>query len=841
VLVGDVGVGKTALWHAALADAKVAGDRVVRCVATHAAATVPLAALAPLLDSSSAAEPPLERILLALDGLLSDEHGNVVLAVDDAHLLDEASAAAVRAAAETGRAVVLLTVRAGEHAPDAIAGLWKDGLAQLVDIEPLDDAETSAMVADLIDGDVDAGTAARLFAVTGGNPLFLRELVAHGRAIGALMSLGGLWTWNGELRPGPRLVDIVAARLDTLDPDARYAAELVAAAEPVPLDALSAVVAAGPLAAAERAGVLVTERSRRRALVRCAHPLHAAALRERAAQSAVRAGLAVLADAMEANGARRADDPLRIGLWLLEAGRASRPALLTMAAARGHAHGHVLLAERLARAALDAGGGDDARLVLHQALIWQARVREADAIVVGAADDEESRTLLAGARVDAFLVGVERYEDVVAGLDAAEVTVRDPDLRAELAARRSGLDLAATGCTRAAIEPWDALAGGPPIVTLRLAFGAAPALAAAGRTDDAIAAAERGLAALRALSVPQTFAAEQLAASSGFAYLLAGRLADADACVLGAYAAALRAGDRYAQALLAVPAAELDLWRGRARAGARRAAEALALTDGVDRMGFRPWAAALREYALAWVGEPPVADDRALLDAPWPHSGEFLHAFGRLSRARAALARGEASAAADLAHHLGDLAEARGQPAVAALAHHVVARAGGARRAAPVLERLASACDGALVPLLAAHARALSTDDADALEATAAQALAVGLAPLAAEAAARAAALHHRAARRAAAGRADAARRAAEAGVDAPVRYAFPTAGAPSLTRRELEVASLAARGLTNAEVAERLGVSVRTVHTHLQAAYLKLGTNERAALTAALAGVAGR
>jgi DNA-binding NarL/FixJ family response regulator len=613
----------------------------------------------------------------------------------------------------------------------------------------------------------------------------------------------------------------------------------VAAAEPAPLDAMSTVVAGGPLAAAERAGVLVTERSRRRMLVRCAHPLHAAALRERAAPSAVRAGLAVLADAMEARGARRADDPVRVGLWLLDAGRASRPALLTTAAARAHAHGHVLLAERLARAAVDAGGGDDARLVLHESLIWQARVTEADAIAPVTADDEESRALLAGARVDAFLVGVESYDSVVAGLDAADVAVCDPPLRAELAARRAGLELAATGNTAAAIEPWDAHGGGPPIVTLRLAFGAAPALAAAGRTDDAIAVAQRGLDALQTLPEPLSFAAEQLAASSGFAYLLAGRLDDADMCVLGAYGAAVRAGDRYAQALLAVPAAELDLWRGRVRAGARRAAEAIALTDGVDRMGFRPWAAALREYAVAWLDEPTAADDRVLLDGPWPHSGEFLHAFGRLSRARAALARGEASAAAELAGELADLAEARGQPAVAALAHHVAARAGSARETAAALARLASECDGALVPLLAQHALALAAGDAEALEATSERAAAIGLLPLAAEAAARAAALYHEGAQRVAAGRAGAARRALESAVDAPLHYPFPTAGAPTLTRRELEVARLAARGFTNATIADRLGVSVRTVHTHLQAAYVKLGTNDRAALTGALAAAA--
>ena len=49
-----------------------------------------------------------------------------------------------------------------------------------------------------------------------------------------------------------------------------------------------------------------------------------------------------------------------------------------------------------------------------------------------------------------------------------------------------------------------------------------------------------------------------------------------------------------------------------------------------------------------------------------------------------------------------------------------------------------------------------------------------------------------------------------------------------ALTDREREVAELAARGLTNREIADRLYVSVRTITTHLYRVYAKLGINER-------------
>jgi DNA-binding NarL/FixJ family response regulator len=50
------------------------------------------------------------------------------------------------------------------------------------------------------------------------------------------------------------------------------------------------------------------------------------------------------------------------------------------------------------------------------------------------------------------------------------------------------------------------------------------------------------------------------------------------------------------------------------------------------------------------------------------------------------------------------------------------------------------------------------------------------------------------------------------------------------LTSREVEVLGLVAEGLTNAQVAQRLFLSPRTVDTHLTSIYHKLGVGSRAA-----------
>jgi DNA-binding CsgD family transcriptional regulator len=52
------------------------------------------------------------------------------------------------------------------------------------------------------------------------------------------------------------------------------------------------------------------------------------------------------------------------------------------------------------------------------------------------------------------------------------------------------------------------------------------------------------------------------------------------------------------------------------------------------------------------------------------------------------------------------------------------------------------------------------------------------------------------------------------------------------LTPREVEVLRLVASGLTDAQVAERLVLSVRTVHSHVRSIYRKLGVSSRTGAT---------
>jgi DNA-binding NarL/FixJ family response regulator len=109
---------------------------------------------------------------------------------------------------------------------------------------------------------------------------------------------------------------------------------------------------------------------------------------------------------------------------------------------------------------------------------------------------------------------------------------------------------------------------------------------------------------------------------------------------------------------------------------------------------------------------------------------------------------------------------------------------------------------------------------------------------LAADAAAQAATVHSRQDRRGSAQAADTrARRLAQTCEDARTPALAALAAPLPLTSREREIVTLAAGGLSNRRIAERLTLSVRTVEGHLYRACAKIGASDRTELAALLRG----
>jgi DNA-binding CsgD family transcriptional regulator len=323
----------------------------------------------------------------------------------------------------------------------------------------------------------------------------------------------------------------------------------------------------------------------------------------------------------------------------------------------------------------------------------------------------------------------------------------------------------------------------------------------------------------------------------------AGRFHDAEALAVERYQQGLASHSIEQQAWFAWHLEKTVGARGHVQTAARYGREAVALFRQLDRPQMEHWCLTYLALALALTGRPEEAGEAlAAMDAlalpPTFYMGvDDLQARAWVKVAAGDLpgARAELEEAADIGERVGDLVGA-------AAALHGLARLGHAAEVHERLAGLAAEIEGGLAAAYAAHSQALVGGDAAGLESVSVAFESMGADLLAAEAAADAAV----ASRRAGASRhaAAAERRAAEVaarceGASTPALRA-PGARA-QLTPAELETANMATGGRTNREIADQLGVSVRTVESRLLHVYQKLGVDGRPGLAAALTSGSGQ
>jgi len=154
VLSGSAGVGKSRLARQALQGLPCRHTDWI--VATHSGATIPFGALAHLLPDLAGPGFGPVGAMRAICSHVSSWGGRTRagLGIDDAHLLDEASAATVAHVVTRSAAFVILTARSGEPLPDAITRLCKDDLADTLIVAPLPD--------DIVDRLIDHSHAGRV-------------------------------------------------------------------------------------------------------------------------------------------------------------------------------------------------------------------------------------------------------------------------------------------------------------------------------------------------------------------------------------------------------------------------------------------------------------------------------------------------------------------------------------------------------------------------------------------------------------------------------------------------------------------------------------------------------
>jgi DNA-binding CsgD family transcriptional regulator len=250
-------------------------------------------------------------------------------------------------------------------------------------------------------------------------------------------------------------------------------------------------------------------------------------------------------------------------------------------------------------------------------------------------------------------------------------------------------------------------------------------------------------------------------------------------------------------------------------------------------IGLLGWAIDNLDAALAL--SEPSGEERIGEEPPFRH-GLYETERYRLA-AVAAAARNDTRAAIELCRRAAMEARASGLTTQLVFALYDLVRYGEGPAAAAELVDATAGLEGELFSVLAETATALTRADGEALDVATERLSAMGFGLFAAEAARTASHVHARAALRA---RAAASHRRAEElaaecqGASTPLLRVDSQESVDPLTARERDIAQLAAAGRSNADIADQLGLSVRTVETHLQRVYTKLGIHGRAELATA-------
>ncbi|MFJ3670086.1 LuxR C-terminal-related transcriptional regulator [Streptomyces sp. NPDC090106] len=310
VVTGPAGCGKTRLVTEA-----VRGTDCVRVAGTPETRHSPFAAFAHLLPETVS----LHRAVQLLSGVR-------LLLVDDAHLLDDSSAALVHQLAVHGRTRLLVVATEASPAPGAVSRLWTGELLPRLTLEPLPYEETAQLLAVGVGGGLEPLTVNRLHGLCRGDLRLLRDLVGAVRDGGRLTRVAGTGerAWRG---PVPVTATVRAQTAPVLECADRGTLELLAFAEPLPrpMDGLD-------LHALERleADGLVDVDDH--GTVRLAHPLHGPVLRAAAGRlrarrlartpgqcaAALESEAALLAERIERADVRLVQAP--VGEWLVAEG-----------------------------------------------------------------------------------------------------------------------------------------------------------------------------------------------------------------------------------------------------------------------------------------------------------------------------------------------------------------------------------------------------------------------------------------------------------------------------------------------------------------------------------------
>ena len=529
VVCGAAGVGKSRIAREALTAATARGVETRWAISTSSARALPLAAFNAWAPSG--ATETVHMVRGVIDSLTATPRGSgVIVGVDDVHLLDELSAFVLHQIVQRRAAKVVLTLREGEPVPDATQEIWRGGELERLDLQPLSLDETTSLVSAALGGPVDSDAGRRLWKLTHGNVLYLRNIVEQEAADGRLILQGGCWQWIGEPIVPRGLVELIEARIGALPSAVGDVLDTLAVGEPIELGTLRRITDPAAIEEADIRGLITLDHVDAGIEVRVAHPLYGEVRRRRAPSTRLRRlrgrVAAELANSPDSNDLRVV---VRRATLSLDSDVDAESDLLIAAAKGAVWLADLSLAERLAVAAIRAGAGTEASFIRAHALSWLFRGTDAEHVLAGidtAELNDDDRARLAFLRASNKLWAL-------ADPDGAKKLIDDASTDATPEAHRY-IDAFlvvywfAMDKPSAAIEASKSLAVDelPAVVGTEAAWALAVMSADAGQTEEAVALAESGYAvATRSFDAPHM--RFNIADAHISALLLSGRVNDA--------------------------------------------------------------------------------------------------------------------------------------------------------------------------------------------------------------------------------------------------------------------------------------------------------------------------
>lgn len=357
VLVGPSGVGKTIIAQQVLASLSRHFDHIyLRGSAAHS--TTPYGALNVLLaelDEDTARSPLL--VLSALQRKFAGATAKrpTLMHIDGVEDIDELSATVIAHLARVGAVRLLVTCEDLLRAPGEFFDLWKDGVLERFDIQPLTLAAATELLAAAFGAPVSRSAAQELWSASGGNPKYLQMATKADVISGHLFSRDGIWVTQDAPRPdsGRSVTDWTATKLAALPPEDRAAVEVLAVSGSLPVVVLLKAVPATTVDALQSDGVITVDIGAS-PLVRLTYEVFADVVRAQLLSGAGREALRTVAGLRDEAGVP-VHARTTLALWALD--NAEAPAAVELVGLARLANDHCI--EGAARRLLDAVPADD--------------------------------------------------------------------------------------------------------------------------------------------------------------------------------------------------------------------------------------------------------------------------------------------------------------------------------------------------------------------------------------------------------------------------------------------------------------------------------------------------